>query len=97
MMISIITKPWHFVSDTNEDSIITIRDVLNWVSWLFFLPGDSFLYWINTEFPNIARFFEISNDSFHGIISGFLSFFAWCAIFGILAVIESISKQIKDR
>ena len=97
MMISIITKPWHFVSDTNEDSIITISDVLNWISWLFFLPGDSFLFYVNKEFPNIARFFEISNDSFHGFISGFLSFFAWCAIFGFLALIESITMQKKNR
>ena len=96
-MIAIITKPWLFVSDTNGDSIITISDVVNWIIWLFFLPGDTFLYCIITIFPNIARFFEVSNDNFHGFLSGFLSFFAWCCIFSILAVIESIGKQKKVR
>lgn len=92
-MSSIIEKPWQFVYDTNGDGFITISDVIDWLIWLFFLPGDSFLYFLIKQYTSISRFFEIDVDNFHGILSGILSFVMW---FIIYAFIYGVYLGIKE-
>ena len=81
--------------DTNGDGVITISDVINWLIWLFFLPGDSFLYFIMTAHPEVARFFEISIDNFHGFLSGIFSLIGWVLVFGIFLGITDLGSNKK--
>jgi large-conductance mechanosensitive channel len=89
-------KPWRFFYDTNGDGFITISDVINWLIWLFFLPGDSFLYFIMTVFPRSARCFEISYNNYHGFISGLVSFIVWAFIIFILLAIKVTIDEKKE-
>ena len=68
-----MSVPWHFITDINHDGYITITDVFGWLSWLFFLPGDSIIYFLIIKYPNITRFFEIGFDNYRGFLSAILS------------------------
>ena len=92
-----VYKPWRFFSDTNGDGAITITDVWNWLVWLFFLPGDCFLYFIMAVFPDLAQFFELSSNSYHGFISGIFSFIVWVVIIFNLWVIKISFVEWLDK
>ena len=73
-----------FVVDANFDGKVSISDVWEWFFWLFFIPGDVFLYLIMRFTPSVAMFFELSFLSFGNWFSGVLSFFTWCIFYGML-------------
>jgi len=65
-------------SDMNLDGVITISDVLLWLKWLYFLPGDlAALILLGTP---AGDFFEITLRSVQGVGSGVLSFLFWFVI-----------------
>lgn len=66
-------------SDMNMDGAVTISDVLLWLTWLYFLPGDlAALVLLGTP---VGDFFEVTQGSIGGIGSGILSFCFWFVIF----------------
>ena len=70
-------RMWKFVADMNYDGSITISDVWLWFKWLYFYPGDGLIYLLIYISPKIAHFFELTDESYGGILSFILSFFVW--------------------
>jgi len=65
------------------------------------LPGSTAFYYFIDLFPSAAQFFEISQSSFHGFISGLISLIVWLFIIllgaGIyLSVVDTINEKIED-
>ena len=88
-----LTRPWHFQLDINGDGIFTVTDVFKSTGRLFFLPGDSLIYFTINEAPRVARFLELGRDSFHGILSGIISLIAWVLFLVIVLLIrEAITR-----
>ena len=85
------TRLWQFVVDMNHSGSVTISDVWLWFEWLYFYPGDGFLYLIINKIPSVAKFFEISFDSYAGFFSGFVSFVCWLLVLGIMFWIDDYS------
>jgi len=84
-----VARNWRFVADMNGDGAVTISDVWLWVKWLYFYPGDGVLHLLATNLPSVAKFFEVSTDSYGGYISGFISFFIWLVFFSTCAAMEN--------
>lgn len=83
-------RPWHFQWDINGDGIFTITDVFKLIAQLFFLPGDSLIYFTINEAPEVARFLELGRNSLHGFLSGIFSLIVWIVFLAILLLIKRI-------
>lgn len=81
-------RHWSFVTDMNYSGSITISDVWLWFKWLFFYPGDGFVYFLIHGIPDIGRFFEINYSSYGGVLSGVISFLAWSIVFTVIKDIK---------
>jgi hypothetical protein len=79
---------WQFAADMNGDGVVTISDVWLWFKWLYFYPGDGLLYFLVRGAESIAKFFEVTPDSFGGAFSGVASFFAWLIVLGGFAALN---------
>jgi hypothetical protein len=91
---------WTLAEDMNFDGTVTYRDVLLWVKWLFFYPGDGFLYFIINKTPDVAGFFEITELSYSGFLSGLISLLFWLFLIGCYAAIKvgiEEARQKKER
>jgi hypothetical protein len=75
---------WKFISDVNYDGSLTSRDVWLCIKWLFFYPGDIFIYLLVNVTPGLAHFLEISYNNYGGILSGTVSFAVWFIVIMIL-------------
>ena len=79
-------RHWKPISDMNGDGFITISDVSAWIGWLFYYPGDFFIYVIGSDrglglaFIRLARFFETTPPQYGGWISFFISLAAWVVL-----------------
>lgn len=82
-------RQWTFVADMNYNGSITISDVWLWCKWLYFYPGDGFVYFLVNTIPNIGHFFEITYSSYGGVLSGIISFFAWIITLGIIGAMSN--------
>jgi len=83
--------PWTFKKDVNQDDAITISDVLGWLSWLFFLPGNSLIYVTVNYLPELAQFFELTLKDYNGFFSGIISVVLWILTFVIVgALLEAL-------
>jgi DNA-binding MarR family transcriptional regulator len=73
--------PWEsLVWDGNADGRITVTDVGLWLQTLFFLPGDT-LIWFSLQYaPEITQFFEVDAAQYGSTFSALLSVFVWLAI-----------------
>lgn len=67
---------WHPQVDFNHDGVFTISDVLCWLRWLYFVPGNTVISAI-LEFPLMSHFFEIHNGSYEGTGSFIMSMMFW--------------------
>ena len=85
-------RQWRFAADMNRSGAVTISDVWLWLKWLYFYPGDGLLYIVIRKAPALAKFFEITFDSYSGIFSGLVSFLVWLSIV-IGAKAESVEGQ----
>jgi hypothetical protein len=83
-----IAKPASvFQLDVNGDGALTIGDVSFFVEHAFFLPGDWLVWTIATYTPSLAGFFELGPGSYGGVLSGFVSAFAWLATLIIVIIV----------
>jgi len=73
-------RQWRFSADMNHSGAVTISDVWLWAKWLYFYPGDGLLYFVIRKAPALAKFFEISSNSYGGVFSGLVSFLVWLSI-----------------
>lgn len=90
-------RQWHFVTDMNHDGVTTISDISLWIKWLYFYPGDWLLQASMKAAPDLTTFLEVSQESYGGFLSGFISFFAWVLILSILAgVTVAVVETTKD-
>ena len=87
-------RQWSFVTDMNYDGIVTISDVWLWIKWLYYYPGDLFLYFLMQDFPRLAVFVEVAPESYSGSFSGIFSVFFWTVV---IVVSYGIMKTIEDR
>lgn len=74
-------RTWAFVSDMNADGSVTISDVLLWLKWLYFMPGDCVIAILGPT--AIGRFLELTTSSYGSWGSGMVSLFLWTIILGI--------------
>lgn len=75
-------RQWAFIADMNHSGSITISDTWLWFKWIFFYPGDVFVYILINNTPKIGNFFEITYSSYGGVFSGTVSYFAWIIAIG---------------
>lgn len=80
-------RQWTFIADMNYSGSITISDVWLWFKWLFFYPGDFFVYFLINNTPSIGHFFEITYSSYGGVFSGIVSFIVWIIALGLIGAI----------
>jgi len=90
-----MVKPWTFQKDPNFDGLLTISDIGKWITQLFFLPGDSIIYFVIVEVPELARLLEINRLSFRGFFSVVISFLVWASFIGILLVLREPADGLK--
>ena len=88
-------RQWSFVADMNYNGLVTISDVWLWFKWLYFYPGDLFIYLSVNSFPSFASFFEISYNDYSGFLSGVVSFVLYSI--AISFTISSIISLIDDE
>jgi hypothetical protein len=67
---------WHPPLDFNRDGFFTISDVLSWIRWLYFMPGNVIIAAF-LQSPGLALFFEIHTGSYEGVGSFFMSMLYW--------------------
>jgi hypothetical protein len=84
-------RQWNFVADMNNSGSVTISDVWLWFKWLYFYPGDGAIYALVNTVPWFGQFFEITYNSYGGILSGLISFFVW--ILPAIGIIEVIREE----
>lgn len=84
-LLKSLHEPWSFKSDYNGDNATTISDVGSALAQVFFLPGDSILWWLWGT--GLGNFLEISASSLGGVLSGVLSFCLWILLFGFLGAV----------
>lgn len=90
--------PWHFAKDMNGDGFFTITDVFKLFGQLFFLPGDSIIYYLLTYCPDFSRFIELGPDNYHGLLSFILSIISWAYIIGApLGLFIEIKEWFENR
>jgi hypothetical protein len=87
-------RQWAFVADMNFSGSITISDVWLWFKWLYFYPGDGFVYFLFNKIPDVGHFFEITYSSYGGVLSGIVSFCVWITATFILWVILIVADDI---
>lgn len=80
-------RQWSFVADMNYSGSITISDVWLWFKWLYFYPGDGFIYFLINGVSDIGRFLEITYSDYGGMLSGVVSFIVWVVGLGILGAL----------
>jgi len=73
-------RRWTFMADMNHSGSVTISDVWLWFKWLYFYPGDGFIYVMVSGLPSVANFFEITYGDHGGTLSK-ISFLFWMIIF----------------
>ena len=92
-----ISKPPNvFHVDVNGDGAFTISDVLHFLGNAFFVPGDWLIWTTATYAPSLAGFLELGPSAYGGILSGFVSAFAWLASLLLLIIVWGSIREL-DR
>ena len=73
--------------DVNGDGTFTISDAFLFVGDAFFVPGDWLIWTIASYAPPVAGFLELGPSAYGGILSGFVSAFAWLAALLLLIIV----------
>jgi DNA-binding MarR family transcriptional regulator len=82
--------------DVNGDGTFTISDAFLFVGDAFFLPGDWLIWTVATYAPPLARFFELGPSAYGGVLSSFVSAFAWLATLLLLIIVHGSIRDF-DR
>lgn len=88
-----MTRQWSFILDMNRDGAVTISDVLLWMKWLFFYPGDFLHSVLIAVVPGIARFLDLSPASYGGWGAGLVSAYVWFNALPILFLIAAAATK----
>ncbi len=91
-------RQWKFVVDMNFDGVVTIRDVMAWIGWLFYYPGDYAIFLLISKEPSLAQFFEINYGNYGGLLSLVLSLGVWVIVFFWIVVVPVVAiADYKDK
>jgi hypothetical protein len=95
---SLVYAPWNqLVLDSNYDDSITISDITEFASTVFFLPADSLLFFI-FDVTWWVRFFEVEATYDHGFWAGLFSSIIWLEIaFWIVALLVDFVDSLRSR
>ena len=89
--------PWEsLVWDGNADGRFTVTDVGLWLQTLFFLPGDTLIWFSLRYAPEITQFFEVDAAQYGSTFSALLSVFVWLGI-AVLLLTTSHWFTMLDR
>ena len=89
-------RQWAFVTDMNYSGSVTISDIWLWFKWLYFYPGDGFIYFLVNKFPALGPFLVITYSNCGGVLSGITSFFVWIIVaLIIVGIIEKAETEQK--
>jgi DNA-binding MarR family transcriptional regulator len=89
--------PWEsLVWDGNADGRFTVTDVGLWLQTLFFLPGDTLIWFSLTYTPEVTQFFEVDAGQYGSTFSALLSVFVWLAL-AVLLLTTSHWLAMLDR
>ena len=86
------SRLWKFVSDMNFDGSITGRDVLLWLKWLYFCPGDLFVLLLIKVFPGYTHFLRNYESLSTMILSFTLSLIIWILVFVLIMRTKGLLK-----
>ena len=75
--------------DMNQDGIFSISDIVLWLKYFFFLPGDFFIGLIQPLIPELMRFLEIESSLCHGFLSAILSAVIWLLAWFIVSFLTT--------
>ena len=67
---------WHPGVDFNHDGVFTISDVLCWIRWLYYVPGNVIISAI-LQSPVMAHFFEVHYGSYEATGAFIMSMTYW--------------------
>ena len=81
----------------NFDGTVTISDVWLWAKWAFFYPGDGVLCLVMSKTPGVASFFEITESSYSGVLSGFITVLFWLFLYGCYASIREEIEEARQK
>lgn len=91
-------SPW--IADANADGAVTIGDILPWCHHAFFLPGDWSIWVLASHAPAVARFLELDDADYGGILSALISGAAWIALLvGVLTawrLVRALDRRLTD-
>lgn len=88
-------RAWKFVKDMNHDGSFTISDVIKWLGWFFFYPGDRCIKFMVEYTPGLAKFFEVSYRNYGGIVSATISGLFWLIVIVFIYVLISKIRSPK--
>lgn len=88
-----MTRQWGFILDMNRDGSVTISDVLLWMKWLFYYPGDFLHSVLIAVAPGIARFLDLSPASYGGWGAGLVSAYVWFNALPIFFLIAAAATK----
>ena len=80
------SRLWTFTADMTGDGRVTISDVWLWVKWLFFYPGDCFIYGVGNS--GIGQLLEMSPENLGGTASFIVSALVWAMTFAIISFMD---------
>jgi len=87
-------RQWRFIADMNGDGIVSVKDVPQWATWLFYLPGDAFIALFGTT--RVGVFLELTPASFGGSTSAMLSIALWLLALAIALYLPVLFIDIVD-
>lgn len=81
---------WDTGLDINNDKIYSISDVISWILWIFFMPGDVLIQGLMVS-KSVAIFFEVTPNSYGNIGSFLFSVVYWWMVGGKRLIISWLS------
>ena len=72
--------------ETGGGDHLTIANLVNDLHRLAFLPGDLFIWALTTYAAPLARPLGVGPNDYGGVLSGFVSTFAWVVAFVVIAI-----------
>jgi AraC-like DNA-binding protein len=92
-----LPPPWPpWALDMTGDGRVTIGDLSRWAAEAFFLPGDWAIWALARYLPGLAGFLELGADSYGGVLSAFVSAFAWLAVLLVLVIVWQSVHRFDD-
>ena len=90
-------RQWRFIADMDKDGSIGPKDLLLWIEWLYFLPGDALVAVMGAT--GVAELAGLTQASMGSWPSALLSAAVWLlAIFWLpRAIVDVADPTYRDR